>query len=85
MEDVNQCRVVMTSSRGAADVMKNLFNQELFGEIIQASLSKLVDGDENPVEYELEDGSRSWKMFDGDTSTWPETGVAPTKVKLGEN
>ena len=75
----------MDSRSGAAQVQKNLFNQELFGEIIQATLEKLEDDDHNPVEFDLDDGSKSWKMFEGDssTSTWPETGVAPTKVKLG--
>ena len=79
------CRVVMDSRSGAAQVQKNLFNQELFGEIIKATLEKLEDEDKNPVDFDLDDGSKSWKMFKGDssTSTWPETGVAPTKVKLG--
>ena len=80
--EVDQCRVVMTSSKGAAELQKNLFNQELFGEIIQASLGVLVEEDENPVMFELEDGSRSWKNFVMDGAPWPETCFPPSKVEL---
>ena len=76
-------RVIMTSSRGAADLHKNLFNQEIFGEIIQASLAEVDDRDENPVDFDLEDGSRSFKNFDVESSPWPEIVVAPSKVEFG--
>ena len=81
--DVDVCRVAMASSREASHLQKNMFNQEIFGEFIQADLANLGEEDFNPPEIELDDGSRSWKLF-GDVeerSAWPEVSFAPSKVR----
>ena len=70
----------MGSSQEASQLLKNLFNQELFGNMVQVSLTKLGEKDVNPSEFDLEDGSRSTKMYSSDETCWPEQSVAPTKV-----
>ena len=80
--EADVCRVVMANSRAASLLHQNVFNLELFGEFIQAALSKIGDEDFNPLEIELEDGSRSWKEFGEreESCTWPEVSSAPSKV-----
>ena len=79
--EADGCRVVMATSKAASQLQQSLFNQEVFGEFVQAALTKLDEEDFAPLEFELEDGSKSSKSFeDGDISCWPEVSGAPSKV-----
>ena len=73
----------MKSISEADRLLKSLFNQEVFGTIINPSLSKLDDRDDPDKDRDdLEDGSRAIKQFIVlDDVCWPEQSVAPTKVR----
>ena len=79
--EVDSCRVVMSSSREASQLQKSLFNQEIFGEILQVDLANLGDEDYNSLDVDLEDGSPSWKLFEDERIALPEVSFAPSKVE----
>ena len=80
-KEVDSCRIVMSSSREASQLQKSLFNQEIFGEILQVDLAILGDEDYNSFDVDLEDGSPSWKVFEDERIAWPEVSFAPSKVE----
>ena len=73
------CRVVMASSREAGHLQMSLFNQEIFGELLRVDVSKLCEEDFVNDDINLEDGSRSWKVFEDDVA-WPVVSFGPSKV-----
>ena len=86
-EDILQshlsCKVVMGSKEEAELLVSNVVEKELFGQRVGASVASFdASEDERPLEFEMEDGSRSCKKFL--TDGWlpfPVQVVAPTKVK----
>lgn len=78
--EVESCRVVLSSSSEATQLQRSLFNQEIFGEILQVDLAKLGDDDYNSSKVDMEDGSPSWKSFEEEQLAWSEVSFAPSKV-----
>ena len=74
----------MASSMEADRILKFLFNQEVFGQIIQASLATLSAEEQIPSMFDLEDGSRSFREFELEDALWADCLVAsaPTKVEF---
>ena len=71
------------ASSGAANILqKNVFNQEIFGEFLQVQLAEVGEEDFDPQEYELNDGSPSWKNYEGTEQkrACPEGSCDPSKV-----
>ena len=60
----NVCRVIMASPTAAGLLQRSMFNQEIEGEFIQVKLATIGEEDFSPENFELEDGSRSWKVFE---------------------
>ena len=73
----------MRSEEEAKLLVSNVMDKELFGQRVVASVSPFdATEDESPFEFEMEDGSRSCKLFL--TDGWlplPGQVVAPSKVQ----
>ena len=80
--DGDVCRVVMASSGAANNLQKIIFNQEIYGEFIQVKLAEVGQEDFDPQEYDLDDGSRSWKNYENTEQrrACPEGSCSPSKV-----
>ena len=78
------CQVLMRSEEEAKLLASNVMDKELFGHKVVASVAPYDPAeDESNSEFEMEDGSRSCKMFLTDGwSPLPGQVVAPTKVQI---
>ena len=81
-KDEYVARIGMKSSREANQLLKNLFNQEIFGQIIFGSLSHITEEDVHPNLFDMEDGSPSLKEFHIGGKILSDQMVPPSRVSI---
>ena len=83
MEKDLTCKIIMMSKEDAQQLFDIMVEGDFFGKKMKVILDTYDAADEeNKVDFEMEDGSMSCKIFKTEGLLLPDNVVAPSKVSI---